>query len=149
MKGKFKHTYDESHDTFRIQIIIVGCFVTAALIHYSFAPFTGTMAEKFIYTFQELLWTFSIYLEAVAILPQFFLLQRTQEVEALTADYVACLGCYRGLYIFNWIWRATHTVGYSDWIVWVSGFVQTALYADFLYYYMDAKRKGKKLKLPS
>ena len=39
----------------------------------------------------QLLWTFSIYLEAVAILPQLFLLQRTGECEALTADYVFLL----------------------------------------------------------
>ena len=26
--------------------------------------------------------------------------------------------------------------GYSDWIVWVSGVVQTVLYLDFFYYYI-------------
>lgn len=39
----------------------------------------------------QLLWTFSIYLEAVAILPQLFLLQRTGAADTLTADYVFCL----------------------------------------------------------
>ncbi len=40
----------------------------------------------------QVLWTFSIYLEAVAILPQLVLMQRTQNIDNLTANYVALLG---------------------------------------------------------
>jgi ER lumen protein retaining receptor len=40
----------------------------------------------------QILWTFSIYLEAVAILPQLVLLQRTQNIDNLTGNYVALLG---------------------------------------------------------
>lgn len=49
-----------------------------------------------------MLWTFSIYLEAVAILPQLILLQRTQNIDNLTGNYVALLGSYRAFYILNW-----------------------------------------------
>ena len=45
----------------------------------------------------QILWTFSIYLEAVAILPQLVLLQRTQNIDNLTGNYVFLLGyafCY-------------------------------------------------------
>lgn len=52
---------------------------------------------------QQLLWTFSIYLEAVAILPQLIVLQRYSVVENLTGHYVFFLGAYRGLYILNWV----------------------------------------------
>lgn len=41
----------------------------------------------------QVLWTFSIYLEAVAILPQLVLLQRTQNIDNLTGNYVFLLGC--------------------------------------------------------
>ncbi len=41
----------------------------------------------------QVLWTFSIYLEAVAILPQLVLMQRTQNIDNLTANYIALLGC--------------------------------------------------------
>lgn len=44
----------------------------------------------------QVLWTFSIYLEAVAILPQLVLMQRTQNIDNLTANYVALLGCAVG-----------------------------------------------------
>lgn len=53
----------------------------------------------------EYLWAFSIYLEAIAILPQLILLQRHGIVENLTANYIVCLGAYRALYILNWVYR--------------------------------------------
>lgn len=40
----------------------------------------------------QILWTFSVYLEAVAILPQLVLLQRTQNIDNLTGNYVFLLG---------------------------------------------------------
>ena len=53
----------------------------------------------------EILWAFSIYLEAVAILPQLFMLQRTGEADSITSHYLFALGLYRGMYIPNWIYR--------------------------------------------
>ena len=44
-----------------------------------------------------MIWTFSIYLEAVAILPQLVLLQRTQNIDNLTGNYVFLLGCVGAL----------------------------------------------------
>ena len=40
----------------------------------------------------QILWTFSIYLEAVAILPQLVLLQRSRNIDNLTGNYVFLLG---------------------------------------------------------
>lgn len=81
-------------------------------------------------------WTFSIYLEALAIVPQLFLLQRYREIENLTGHYVFLLGIYRALYIVNWVYRSYHEPYYQhNWIVYICGFVQTALYIDFFYYY--------------
>ena len=45
----------------------------------------------------QILWTFSEYLEAVAIIPQLVLLQRLKEVENLTSNYVFAIGaCVEG-----------------------------------------------------
>lgn len=41
----------------------------------------------------KVLWTFSIYLEAVAILPQLVMLQNSGNVDNLTGHYVFFLGC--------------------------------------------------------
>ncbi|GKC44379.1 ER lumen protein-retaining receptor [Tanacetum coccineum] len=55
--------------------------------------------EKF--TVKEVLWTFSIYLEAVAILPQLVLLQRTRNIDNLTGQYVFLLGALCSLLHFE------------------------------------------------
>ncbi|KAF2305338.1 hypothetical protein GH714_004065 [Hevea brasiliensis] len=83
----------------------------------------------------KIFWAFSIYLEAVAILPQLVLLQRSGNVDNLTGQYVFFLGAYRAFYILNWIYRYFTETHFSRWISCVSGLVQTALYADFFYYY--------------
>ena len=82
-----------------------------------------------------MLWTFSIYLEAVAILPQLFLVSKTGEAETITSHYLFALGSYRGLYLLNWIWRY-YFENFLDWISIVAGFVQTVLYCDFFYLYV-------------
>ena len=51
-------------------------------------------------------WAFSIYPEAVAILPQLFMLQKQGGAESLTSHYVMLLGLYRLFYLFNWIYRS-------------------------------------------
>jgi ER lumen protein retaining receptor len=83
-------------------------------------------------TVLEVLWSFSIYLEAVAILPQLMMLQRTGEAETITTHYLFALGMYRALYIPNWIYRYFSDDS-VDPIAVVAGIVQTVLYADFFY----------------
>lgn len=63
----------------------------------------------------EILWAFSIYLEAVAILPQLFMLQRTGEAETITTHYLFALGAYRALYVPNWIYRLVAVFGAVEW----------------------------------
>jgi len=94
-------------------------------------------------------WAFSIYLESVAIFPQLVLLQRTREVETLTADYVFSLGAYRFFYILNWIYRYIYDESYLGALVYVCGIVQTLLYIDFFYYYIKSKWYGQKIVLPA
>jgi len=131
-----RQTYDKEQDTFRVIFLIMPCLILALVINHDF-------------TIPEILWTFSIYLEAVAILPQLVLLQRTKNVDTLTGNYVFLLGGYRALYLLNWIYRFFTESGYRQWIVWCSGVVQTAIYCDFFYYYIQSWRKNERLSLPS
>nr|KAJ0228150.1 hypothetical protein LSAT_V11C100044030 [Lactuca sativa] len=64
----------------------------------------------------QICWAFSIYLEAVAILPQLVLLQRSGNVDNLTGQYVFFLGAYRALYILNWICRYLTQPHFNGWI---------------------------------
>ncbi|KAM0947055.1 putative ER lumen protein retaining receptor [Dioscorea sansibarensis] len=131
-----RRSYDKEQDTFRHYFLILPCFVVALFIN-----------EKF--TFKEVMWAFSLYLEAVAILPQLVLLQRTRNIDNLTGQYVFLLGAYRALYILNWIYRYSTEPNYVHWITWISGTVQTLLYADFFYYYFNSWKNNVKLQLPA
>lgn len=115
-------TQDPSLDTFRVEYLVGPCAVLALIFNYAFTP-------------SEILWSFSIFLEAVAILPQLFILQRTGEAETITTHYLAALGAYRALYIPNWIYRY-FSEGQVDPIAIVAGLVQTGLYLDFFYVYV-------------
>uniref|UniRef100_A0A8C0AIK6 ER lumen protein-retaining receptor n=1 Tax=Bos mutus grunniens TaxID=30521 RepID=A0A8C0AIK6_BOSMU len=120
--SKFKATYDGNHDTFRVEFLVIPTAILAFLVNHDFTPL-------------EILWTFSIYLESVAILPQLFMVSKTGEAETITSHYLFALGVYRTLYLFNWIWRY-HFEGFFDLIAIVAGLVQTVLYCDFFYLYI-------------
>lgn len=53
----------------------------------------------------EIMWSFSIWLEAVAILPQVAVMQNDGQCENINSHYVFSLGSYRAFYIINWIYR--------------------------------------------
>jgi ER lumen protein retaining receptor len=131
---KFKPTYDSNHDTFRVEFLAAPCVILALIVNHAFTP-------------TEVLWTFSIYLEAVAILPQLFMMSKTGEAETITSHYLFMLGMYRALYIVNWVYRY-HTEEFFDPIAVVAGCVQTVLYIDFFYLYITKVLKGKSLVLP-
>ncbi|XP_020266889.1 ER lumen protein-retaining receptor-like [Asparagus officinalis] len=77
-----RRSYDKDQDTFRHHFLILPCLFLALCIH-----------ERF--TFKEVMWTFSLYLEVVAILPQLILLQRTKNIDNLTEQYVFLLGWWQ------------------------------------------------------
>jgi ER lumen protein retaining receptor len=139
-----KSTYDSKQDSFlHWKFAVAPCAALAVVTHL-----LGAGIAKF--DVIELLWTFSIYLEAIAILPQLIVLQRYREVENLTGNYIFFMGAYRALYIVNWIYRANFEKGYQHhWVVYFCGVLQTLLYVDFFYYYIKAKSKGGKFTLPT
>lgn len=135
MYVKFKATYDQNHDTFRIEFLLGPAVLLALLLNHEFSV-------------MEVLWTFSIYLESVAILPQLFMVSKTGEAESITSHYLFALGSYRALYIVNWVYRY-YAESFYDIIAIVAGCVQTILYCDFFYLYITKVLKGKKLQLPA
>jgi ER lumen protein retaining receptor len=108
-------------------------------------PFALVSTPSFRVT--DLFWTYSLWLESVVILPQLFMLQRSQRTDNLTKDYIFFLGMYRLFYVLNWIRKAVvkHKTKY---VVWVTGIVQTLVYIDFLYYYIKAFFRGTEEDLP-
>ncbi|XP_037960853.1 ER lumen protein-retaining receptor [Teleopsis dalmanni] len=135
MYVKFKATYDHNHDSFRIEFLLIPCVLLSLLINH-------------VFNVMEVLWTFSIYLESVAILPQLFMVSKTGEAESITSHYLFALGSYRALYLLNWVFRYI-VESYYDLIAIFAGIVQTILYCDFFYLYITKVLKGKKLQLPA
>jgi len=122
-----------NYDSFKSRYLLGLCAVLALLFPYK-------------YTVLEVFWTFSIFLESVAILPQLFMLRRTGKTDNITQHYIFALGLYRALYIPNWIYRY-YFDGYVDPIAWVAGLVQTGLYVDFFRTYYQKLESGE-FKLP-
>jgi ER lumen protein retaining receptor len=125
-----KLTNDKVADDFPyLTTLLPGAFVLGVIFNYEFSLI-------------EILWSFSVFLESVAILPQLFLLRKLKRLENLTSHYVFLMGAYRTMYIFNWVWRY-YNEGFWSWLVVVPGVVQSLLYVDFFYYYVVAQLTGK------
>lgn len=131
---KFRSTYNGHHDTFRLEFVLIPSMVLALIFHYSFTPLEVCLLSH-VHSSHQVLWSFSIFLESVAIMPQLFLVSKTGEAETITSHYLFALGSYRALYIVNWIYRY-YTEGHIDYIAVVAGVVQTVLYCDFFYLYV-------------
>ena len=114
----FKKTYDKKYDTFILDsVLIVFAAGVALLINYR-------------WTVMEVLWTFSIYLESILIIPQLLMIFKMGRTETITTFYLVTLGSYRAWYELNWIWRY-HFEGFFDLEAIVAGLVQTTLYCTF------------------
>ena len=90
-------------------------------------------------TFFEMLWTFSIILESVCVLPQLLLLRQTTVPTVIDSFYLVTLGSYRAFYILNWIYRL-FTKYKPEPISVIFGIIQTAFYADFAWVYYTRQR---------
>ncbi|RVX72681.1 hypothetical protein B0A52_04079 [Exophiala mesophila] len=115
-----------------------GGYVTAASIVS--APLVTLIFEGWKHsTFAEILWTFSIILEAFCVLPQLILLRQTTVPTVIDSFYLVTLGSYRAFYILNWIYRlfSTHK---PDAVSVIFGVIQTAFYVDFAWVYWTRQR---------
>jgi ER lumen protein retaining receptor len=141
----YKSTYEAGLDTYLHWKFAVGpALALACIFNEGWSHWHGFTFSSVTHFLFEISWAFSLYLEAIAILPQLILLQRHNCVENLTSWYMASLGVYRGLYVINWIVRWWHNEHIST-IALLAGIVQTAFYADFLYYFVRSKAAGSKI----
>eukprot|EP01061_Rhynchopus_euleeides_P042713 TRINITY_DN7450_c0_g1_i1.p2 TRINITY_DN7450_c0_g1~~TRINITY_DN7450_c0_g1_i1.p2 ORF type:complete len:259 (+),score=132.14 TRINITY_DN7450_c0_g1_i1:81-779(+) len=136
-RNPWKATYDKTLDSIRMRYLIIPCMVLALLFHY----------DRPHHQVVEMLWTFSQYLEAVAIVPQLSLLTVTLEQgkqwELITGHYVACLGLYRLFYILNWIYRYFFEGGHWNYVDSTAGIIQTLLFTEFFYTYFKGVKELK------
>jgi len=132
-----RHTYDAEEDSMPTLPIAVGAFVMAALLH-------GNMNNRPVF---DTLWMAGVFLSAVAVLPQLWLITKTGGcVEALTSHYITAMAVSRvlsGMFMwhafkditcFAWITGFNHT----SWAIMAAHLLQMLLLGDFAYYYVKA-----------
>jgi len=151
----FNHTYQKDLDRFGEFNVPPGCgavylaipvLLLAVFVHPNLnADFLSDVA-----------WTYAMYLESVALIPQLFMFQKAQSgvVELLTAHFVAALGFGRVMEFFFWIY-SYHELATAagsklpGYLALFSQFMQLVLMLDFFYYYYMAVKNATPLVLPS
>lgn len=139
-------SYQESSDSCTVWILLVVALVLSCLFH----------ADQNHYPLFDILWTFGLFLDAIAMIPQVWLIAKSGgAVEALTSHYIATNAVSRLLgaafwYIVMddmacdkfWIQGFKH----GSWGILAAHAVHFLLLADFVYYYAKACVSGR---LPS
>ncbi|KAK1347463.1 ER lumen protein-retaining receptor [Hamiltosporidium tvaerminnensis] len=140
IRFKYFYSIDKSLDNVDIRILLI----PSAILAFPFKPKTFSFLGFFV----EYFWTFSVFLESVAILPQLIQLQESGESETLTSQYIFFLGVYRIFYLIGWIFKFFGKVPVNHLLV-ASAILQGMLYTNFfvLYYKHIFSKKGKDFKL--
>lgn len=149
IRNNLKGTYSKQDDSLRIEFLLAPCALLAILVQPS---------GNHMYL-HRVLWAFAVYVESVSILPQLKMMQNMKVITQLfAAHYVFALGCARGLSFLHWVFEFAlngiavyNSMGRGLWpaLVILSEVVQTAIYADFCYYYVRSIVRGESvIKLP-
>jgi len=147
-KPQLRQTYQEEFDTMDVIKMIPGCVVMAVFIH-------GNLNDSF---FFDSLWTCAMNIDTIAMLPQLWMLARIGgEVEGMTAHFIIAIMISRACSFSFWLYGYKELAAHSrrrgpniaGWQLLGAHALQLVLSADFLYHYVYARIKGRKLVLPT
>jgi ER lumen protein retaining receptor len=89
-KKPYCTTYDAIGDSFpHLMVLLPTALVLTCVVNSGWTPW-------------EMCWSYSLWLEAMAFIPQIVMLNKIRIIENITGHYVVALGLYRAFYIFNW-----------------------------------------------
>ena len=91
----------------------------------------------------QILVAFTIYIEAVALAPQLWMVRKIGDVEALTSHYIGLLVIARIVRMLFWI--VIFFDGQRFLCLFVADLLHTALSADYLYLWINKLRNGGRL----
>lgn len=158
MLTKFSVTYNADEDPFgkgmnlppQFGAVFLGgpCLLLAILIHPS-------LNQNFI---TDVAWTFALYLETVAVIPQLYMFQKSKKpVNPWTSHFVFSIGLSRLFLLTFWVSSyhelseknpVTITGGWVGLFVLANQFVHLLVMGDFCYYYLKSAKAGTPLSLP-
>ena len=138
-----KMTYDSIHDNFPHRVTLYPLALIIALVyhvHFSKHPY------------YSLVWSWSIVLESIALLPQLYMLRKTNEVDTFSTRYILCLALYRFCYLVNWVIRLTFrdeslNAAELHFEV-IFGIVQSLFVSDFVYRYFKSLNGKTRITIP-
>ena len=158
--GPLISTYDEKYDRFGnfkvaneygALYLIIPCIILAIVFH-------PTLNREWI---SDVCWTLSMYLEAVAMLPQIYMFQKQAAdvggaVDALIGHTVFALGFSRIFELIFWFGSFKELADHYNngsrlpgYIVLISQFGHLIVMADFFYYYIMSLSRGTQMELPT
>lgn len=113
-------TYERKKDTCSLAAILAPCCCGALVLSDSFEV-------------TEVLWTFSQFCEAFAMVPQYVFCYRDCSGKDIgVTSYVLSMGAYRVFYAANWIYKKVQMPHYYNIQSWLGAFFQIMLFADYL-----------------
>jgi len=147
MVTSYAPTYQESFDSMEVIRVIPGCIVFAICIH-------GNLNNSFAF---DTMWTLAMNLDTIAMAPQLWMVAKLGEVECMTSHYVAGIFLSRACSFAFWFYgyrelasavRSPMKVNVAGYQLLVAHALQLVLSADFLFYYVRARVKGGRMRLP-
>jgi len=144
-QGRTAQTYEKENDTCAIHWFLVASVLLAYFIH----PALNNRKIP------DIAWTMSLYLEALAMIPQLMMFaKKGGEVESLASHYVACVFMCRCMMLAFWSnsFHELHPRGDTYNLpghgVIGAQILQVILFADFMYYYVKGVCTDARLVLP-
>lgn len=136
---KFRYTAIHSAPKYLKWYSVVACCI---ILSFFFHP--GNKNKY--YLSMQMLVSFTMFSESAGLLPQFAVMRKSKEIEAMTSKYIINLGIAR---LFRLIfWLQMYWSGDTFYSLIVADFIHTFILADFSLIYFKSLKSGKKLVLP-
>ena len=136
---RYRDTYDSANDSLNPFLLIIPSLLLSLVIHPSLNSFMPADAS----------WTFALYLEATACLPQLFMFQKQQKVEPFMTHFLAGQALSKVVSFLFWISCYTElndpTKKLKSYIgIWVIvlQIIQLIVMGDFIHHYIRCITRG-------
>merc|ERR1719240_2257984 len=147
MDHTYPSTYQEAEDSMEVSRMSICAIVFAICIH-------GNLNDSFLF---DTMWTMSMNLDTVAMLPQLWMVVKLGEVECMTSHFVALLIGSRACSFAFWFYgykelrddrHGRSFINLAGLQLLTAHAIQLLLSLDFLVYYVKARIKGGRMQLP-